>query len=304
MSEHSFTACLRQEVTAMRCSVLALYEKQDHTQYILIPQVEKEYMAKVGDVEEPVIEAEIEVEILEKKKEMVQAVLNRREVVDEAAIDAELGILRQQKLAEAGGVMNIEGDGPDLNKDQYNELHELYSTIVRLYHPKTHPDISDAHKLLFERANDAYRRRDLEALKLIYDMMISADSDQIEIEDLLAMLKSMLDTPDGETVELPDRAATDYTLAKQLCSSFVQTAEEAALRQELEKYEYESLDVSRSIERMYNRFPLTAMEMLADPAQVEAYKKELDRRMQNAKKRNEQLTREIQEMIERSKRYG
>ena len=199
--------------------------------------------------------------------------------------------------------MNIEGSGPDLSKDQYDELHSLYRTIVQLYHPKMHPDISEAHKILFERANDAYRRRDLDALKLIYDMMISADSEQIEIEELLALLKATLVTSAETEEAAPDRSVTDYTLAKKLYSCFSQTAEEAALVQELEKCESESQDVTREIEEMYMRFPLSAREMLADPAQIEQYKKELEYRLREAKKRTQQLTGEIQTMIERSKRY-
>ena len=144
MVERSFTDWLSWEVYSARYALLGIYEKRDNLRFIEGPRLEKEYMEKVGKFEETIIQEEIEVELLQKKQQMIQAALNRREPVDEAAIDAEIEKLRQQKLTEAASCGNGD-DVLELTSEQANELQELYHTIVKNYHPQMHPWQTGCH---------------------------------------------------------------------------------------------------------------------------------------------------------------
>ena len=134
--------------------------------------------------EETVIKEEIECELLQKKQQMIQAALNRREPIDETAIDAELDIQRQQMIQETADPAAPQ-EYAELSSEQSNGLQELYRDIVKSFHPQMYPELTDAHRELFKKAQKVYRRRDLAALKLIHEMMFSAQNDALELELLL-----------------------------------------------------------------------------------------------------------------------
>lgn len=298
MQKHSFTDWLDREVSSARYALLALYERRDRLRFIDGPKLEQEYMDKVGKFEESVIQEEIEVELLQEKQKMIQTALNRREPVDEAAIDAKIEELWQKKLSEAASY----GDGGDcsdvitLTEEQTDALQELYHTIVKCYHPQTHPELTEIHKKLFMKAQDAYRRKDLEALRLIHDMLLQADGD-VDLGALLDMLiESAVRT---ETEPVRKEYMADYDLASILYPYFLHTSEEAALQEEWDRYAAESDGMLTVIENIQKSFPFTASQMPSDPAQVESYKKELEYRLYEAQKEREKIAQHIRSMLER-----
>lgn len=294
MEKHSFTDWLNRELSSARFTLLALYEQKDKLRFLDGPQLEQEYMEKVGHFEEQIIREEIEVELLRKKQQMIQTALNRREPVDEAAIDAEIDKLRQQKLAEAASCGS--SDTATLSNAQRNELQEIYHIIVKSYHPQMHPELTETHRQLFLKAQDAYRRQDLESLRLIRDLLLQADGD-VDVEALLDLLLNAAATAEPEPVS-PESIA-DYALAGTLYPSFRPTAEEAALREEWDRYKAESDSMVVVIEAIQKEFPFTAAAMLADPKQIDEYKKELEYRLFDAKKERERLSQQIRNTIER-----
>lgn len=297
MENHSFLNWLEREVSSARFALLALYEKRDKLRFIDGPMLERDYMDKVGKFEESIIQEEIEVELLEKKQQMIQAAINRREPIDEAAIDAEIEKLRHEKLTEAanyGGGDNSEIK--ELTGEQTNELQDLYHTIVKCYHPQMHPELTEIHKKLFMKAQDAYRRQDLEALRLIYDMLLQADGD-VDLGELLDLLIEAV--ANGETEPVQKEYTTDYALAAILYPHFRHTAEEASLQEEWERYKAEADGMMAVIENIQKVFPFSAAQMLSDPEQLESYKKELEYRLYEAKKERERLSQQIRSMIER-----
>ena len=68
MDKHTFTNWLNSEVTATRYALLTAFEEKERLLYIVGPQLEREYMDKVGSFEETVIKEEIECELLQKKQ--------------------------------------------------------------------------------------------------------------------------------------------------------------------------------------------------------------------------------------------
>lgn len=302
MSKHTFTIWLHREVASARCALLTLYEQRDKLQYIEGPRLEKEYMDKVGSYEENVIKEEIECELLQKKQQMIQAAINRREPIDEAAIDAELEKHRQQLFQEAAG--SPPQEYAELSGEQSDELQELYRDIVKNFHPQMHPELTEAHHRLFQKAQEAYRRRDLEALKLVHEMLYSAQEDEAVLELTLELL---IGGKADETEEEPDADrdhTTDYSLAAMIYSGFKPTNEEAAIQEELARYRQMTDSVMKETDDMRLRFPYTASEMLSDPAKIEAYKEELEHRLRSAAAERERRTKEIRAMIESEAAHG
>lgn len=276
MENHSFLNWLEREVSSSRFALLALYEKRDKLRFIDGPMLERDYMDKVGRFEESIIQEEIEVELLEKKQQMIQAAINRREPVDEAAIDAEIEKLRQEKLTEAASYGGDTSEIMELTGEQTTELQELYHTIVKCYHPQMHPELTEIHKKLFMKAQDAYRRQDLEALRLIYDMLLQADGD-VDLGELLDLLIEAV--ANGETEPVRREYTTDYALAAVLYPYFYHTAEEASLQEVWDRYKAEADGMMAVIENIQKDFPFSAAQMLSDPQQLESYKKELEYRV-------------------------
>lgn len=297
MAKHTFVKWLNKEVASSSCALLKLYEELDKLKYIEDPRLEKEYMDKIGTFEETVIKEEIECELLKKKQEMIQSAINRREAIDEAAIDEEINKLREEMIKEAGG------DAPpkeyaDLSEEQATELQEIYSEIVKNYHPQTHPDLTEAHKELFKKAQEAYRRKDVSALKLIYDMLTSADGEGMAFE-----LSMELDVSDEEETA-DERFTTDYTLASELYKSFIPTSEEASIQEEWTRYKQNIDEVMSDMETLKTQFPYTAAETLSNPDKLAEYKAGLEHRLYEASKERARLTNEIERMKEATVQHG
>ena len=98
MRRQTFYNWLQREVSSSRMALVTLYENRDRLLYVEAPPLRKRYMDIFGAVEEPVLEAELEVSLLRRKVEMIQTALNRREPVDLAAIDARLQDERERQV--------------------------------------------------------------------------------------------------------------------------------------------------------------------------------------------------------------
>lgn len=301
MVEHTFTNWLQFEVHSARYALLRLYEEEEKLKFIEGPRLEREYMEAVGNYEETVVKEEMECELLTTKQRLVQAAINRREEIDEAAIDEKIDALRKDMMDTAAG------DPPpqpyaDLSPEQSGELQELYSRIVKQFHPSMHPEMTEAERRLYRKAQDAYRMRDLQALNLIWEMLTASDGEGLQLA-FDTVMKSDYEEEQAERV--PNRNySTDYSLASVLYGSFIPLQEEAAIVEEWENYMDRTNSMMEQIQRMKQEFPYSAQEMLSDPQQVQAYKQELEQRMRNAQAERERLTKDIEKMIGGAKARG
>ena len=148
MSKHSFAIWLHRELMAARCALLTLYEQRDALRFIEGPRLERKYMLEVGSYEERVIREEIECEVLHKKQQLIQAAINRREPIDEVAMDRELERYRQQLLSEEEG-HSAPKEYADLSQEQMEELQELYRYVVKNFHPEVNKNLTEVHRTLF-----------------------------------------------------------------------------------------------------------------------------------------------------------
>lgn len=298
MGKHTFTNWLKLEVHAARCALLRLYEEEERLKYIEGPRLEHEYMEAIGHYEETVVREEMECELLTAKQRLVQAAINRREAIDEAAIEAKMAALREQMTKDASG------DPPpqpyaELSPEHLNELQEIYSAIVRKYHPSMHPEMTQSERMLYEKAQNAYRLRDLSALRLIHEMLMASEDEGFQM-----VFEWSLDLNADESSAPSNHSMTDYSLASALYGCFVPLQEEAAMQEEWNLTTEKTNAMMEQLRQLQQTFPYSAKEMLADPQQIQAYKSELEQRMYSAQRERERLTLEIQTMIGGAKARG
>ena len=292
MSEHTFTNWLQFEVNSARCALLKLIEKEDRMRYIEGPELERAYMEAVGHYEESVVKEEMECELLTTKQRLIQAAINRREPIDEAAIDEKIAALRQDMMVSAAG----EGEPKayaELSPEQAEELQKLYGQIVARFHPSMHPEMTQAHRALYEKAQDANRRRDLRALQLIWEMLTASDDEGLELAFSMVMSEG---GSSDESVPTRDYS-TDYSLASTLYSSFVPLREETAIIEAWNDYKSQISEKMEGIQEQNERFPFNARETITDPAKLADYKQSLEQRMRQAQLDRARLTEEIKKLI-------
>lgn len=294
MATRTFSTWLFSELYAAQSALLTLYEKRDNLKYIEGPRLEQLYMSKIGSYEETVIKEEIEVEILRKKLQMIQIAINRREPIDEAAIDAELEKYRQELLTEAAGVEPKEY--AELSEEYIEELNTLYRDIIHAFHPQTHPNLTKVERELYEKALEAYRRRDLDALRLISDMLWNTQDDETSLELLMAMNALAQNDPNNDFLKIG--YAADYFLCAQIYSCFCPTAEEVAIQEDFNQYRADADTTMAEIEALSKEFPYNTAELLDDPEKVEEYKSQLTIRLNAAIEEKTRRTIEIRKLLE------
>ncbi len=296
MTKHTFANWLNREIFASKTAVLALYEKRDRLLYIDGPRIEKQYMEAVGYYEETVIREEIEVELLEKKRQMLQIARNRREPIDLDAIEKAIELERKKMFEEAIG-SSAPTEYAMLTEEEEKELQFLYREIVQDFHPQMHKDLTDTHRELFRKAQDAYRRKDLEAMRLVHDMLYDKMSEE-ELKALLEILAEMNEGTDVENkeAERPDHT-TDFSLTKVIYDAFKPTMYEITAQEELKKYEKMSAEIVNEMKEIRSQFPYTATEMLASEEGIAEYKKQLEERLRIAASERRKKTQEIDRIL-------
>lgn len=286
MNKGSFELWLNSELNTVKYTLLKLYEERDRLLYIEAPRLENEYMAKVGNYEKEVIIAELKCEMAEKKLTMIQTAINRREKIDEKAIDAQLENEYQKALDEA------EGKPPqsyaELSEEKEAELQVIYRLIVNQFHPETNPTMTAMQRDLFKKAQEAYRRRDLEALKLVYDMLINSAVQGAEME---------LVCTDSEDEECVTVNHIDFGIASMIYSCFEKTSDDAILIEETEDFRNRIINTENEIGKMNDEFPFSAAEMLADPEKTKEYLNELEYRMHKAVSEKDNFESKIRALI-------
>ena len=214
---------LKAEIQALREILAALVFERDHLIHVVCKEIESDYMRELGTIEAEIYHAECEVRYLQRKLEMMQASVNRREEVKTESIDEDLRAQYEEyqkiyeefvrrimeaaefqsrrkknaksakktdsseKSAKAEQPKETTTDVPQEADSEEKLLKKLYRQIVKAMHPDLHPNQDEATKELFKRAILAYKDGDLKTLNEIASTIGSAASTTAEdkIESLL-----------------------------------------------------------------------------------------------------------------------
>lgn len=297
MRRQTFYDWLLREVATSRMALIGLYEKKDKLLYVEAPPLRQRYMELIGIHEERVLAAELEVSMLRRKIEMIQSALNRREPVDIKAIDAAIETERAQVISEIEAGDRTLHELPQLSEQEERTLQRQYREITAAFHPAMNPDISETQKELYEKAQNAYRLQDVEAMKLIYDMLFAPEASS-------ATVVSADGTPYDsgksrkEYREIASALSTDYKLAKQLYPFFMPLEEDAVVRSSLETYESQRRAVEEEIAGIRAGFPFNAAATLNDKRKTEEYLAELRARAKRCELEKKELQNQITTLTE------
>lgn len=246
---HPEYEALKTEIKRLAGDISALFEERDELIFHICKNIEADYMLKIGSFEYKAYELQVQILRIKRKIELIQAKINRGEIVflPEIELQLEKEYAQYRKSLEEM-MQQIEGalsrnKGNYLSAEKVSELKKIYRSIVKKLHPDLHPDITDSQKELFVKAISAYENGDLDSLRTI-DLLISeADFQSIDkscgIDELKKKRDSLASVANG---------------------------------------------ISAQIEKIKTSFPYNQKEFLANPRKVENKQEELREMTESYKK--------------------
>lgn len=295
MGDACFIGWLAQEVESAQTALLTRIEQLDTLRYLEAPRLQQEYMVKIGTVEEEVLAAELDARMLQRKLELIQIRINRREPLDMDAIDRQIETERQSLLAKAEAADSA-GQAPVLSADELSELQRIYHRIVERFHPQVHPDVTGTEKTLYGKAVTAYQHQNLAELQLIEEILFK-HTISLTLEVSLGM-DGGGDPPQEKAAALADMLTADYTLASRLYPYFAPLEKDAVLRSAAEECTARRAALEEQIEQLQQAFPFTAASTLADPEKTNAYLDQLRLRRLRAEDTKKKLTQQLARITE------
>lgn len=293
MRQQSFHDYLLIEIASCRMALVTLYETRDRLLYVEAPPLRKKYMELFGLTEEKVLEAELEVSLLQRKLELIQSAVNRREKVDMSVIEEKLEEEKAAKLAELESNDKTLNELPQLSEQEQHTMQWQYRQITNTFHPSMNPDLTETQRELYEKAVNAYQRQDVDSMKLIYEMLFAPKDDG----DGLAFSVKASEAASGETREqyreIASELSTDYYLAKRLFPAFSPLEEDTVVLDVINSYEEQKKEVESEIGSIREGFPFNAVETMNRPEMTEEYLDELRFRAKRCEKEKAELERKI-----------
>ena len=173
---------LKEEICELKNDLENLVMERDNLLYVICENIKTAYFLEFGTLEHGVYKAYCKYLRLRRKKELIQAKINRKEKVllndIESKLDVEF-IAYKKKLDDIVNDINValkRSRSEKLTEDEQKEIKKLYRRIVKILHPDLNPKISDSEKELFYSAVESYERGDLYALQMIFDISCNGDN--------------------------------------------------------------------------------------------------------------------------------
>ena len=140
------------------------------------PQLEALYMETVGQLQYDMLILQGDVALLKRKRDMLQACINRGEKPDWPVIEIELKVTfgqmneklkeEEEKLNKAKEFIKQHIQEEEARSDEEKlEIKQIFKRMVHRLHPDLHPDQTEWEKNLFLKVQEAYFKRDLEKLR-------------------------------------------------------------------------------------------------------------------------------------------
>lgn len=140
------------------------------------PKLEALYMETVGQLQYDMLMLQSDVALLKRKRDMLQASINRGEKPDWTVIEIELKFVvedmneklkkEEEKLKKAKEFIRQHMEEEEQRSDAEKlEIKTLFKRLVHRLHPDLHPDQTEWEKNLFLKVQEAYFNRDLEKLR-------------------------------------------------------------------------------------------------------------------------------------------
>jgi hypothetical protein len=163
-------------VQKLETELADLVFERDRLRYHVCPNLQAEYMLKIGKLEYAVFEYQCKILRAKRKTEIIQAQLNKEQPYDVAEIEKQLDkeyqeytekLLEKQKEIEKARNRKESG-GKFLTDEESAELKMLYIQIVKKLHPDINPNTTPEQHAQFNDTVNAYKNGDLSELRIIH----------------------------------------------------------------------------------------------------------------------------------------
>lgn len=165
---------LEEKLEKRRVELSMLILERDHLRASVCANLEMQYLLLFGQMEYDIYKLIVEYRRLRRKKQLLQAAVNRQEPIHEDQIervlDEEMAIYReamkekQQKLDWA----MMREKSAFLSAEDARELKKKYRAIVKVLHPDINPDVEKWQIKLFQEAVEDYKNGNLAHIREIY----------------------------------------------------------------------------------------------------------------------------------------
>lgn len=175
---------LKEKIRFLRRELEDLYPEKEHLVGVICENIQRDYTLVFGSLEYKLYEAYCEYLRLRRKRDLIQAKVNRGEEPDMEAIESRLDEeFREYKrrLEEQMEEVNEAIEKSKLKllpEEEQKELKKLYKAIVKRLHPDLNPSITEGEKELFYNATQSYKLGDLVTLRIIYDIAVKGEEDE------------------------------------------------------------------------------------------------------------------------------
>ncbi len=280
---------LLEEIKELKANILSLTAERDDLKFHICPELEAEYINRIGNIELRVLNAKLEVLRLKRVVEIIQAQINRQEQVSEvkARKQAQKEYQKfeddlnqkaekarsankfkedeEQKEAEWQKEQEERAESGDDKAPKYesrsDEIKALYRRIVKALHPDTNPDETEAEKELFREAVEAMHNGDLDKLREIAAMIDEGKISENEIDvspenidklkEILEGLKIRIESLQEEIAEIKN--SFPYTEKEFLEDEELVSERQKELTDLLYEYNEQIIELTDRIADMLNK---------------------------------------------------
>ncbi len=176
---------LIEEYEEVRRELNDIIEHREHMAFHEAIYLKTQYMAKIGVYEMECFRYFIKYEKLKRQITLMQAAINREELIDEDAIEHQVNIecmeyqARIQQMEQDLEVAHFILGCPTLSMEESCELKKIYKQLAKKLHPDMNLKSTKKQKRLWTLVQDAYERGDVELLRSLERIA----SDISELED-------------------------------------------------------------------------------------------------------------------------
>lgn len=228
------------------------------------PKLEALYMNTVGMLQYDMLMLQSDVALLKKKRDMLQACINRGEKPDWNVIEIEIKLTfesmneklkrEEEKLKKAKEFIKQHMEEEEQRSDAERlEIKQMYKRLVHRLHPDLHPEQTEWEKDLFLKVQEAYEHDDLERLRQLEEELEtgmpldSAESNTIEEwEERVEKLKAQIAAIREEMTLIVSRFP--FTYRDKVYSQEWVAAKQEELRVQIEHLKMEKERLEKIIE--------------------------------------------------------
>lgn len=206
-----------------------------------------EYTEKIGQYECKQYELYLQYEELKHKIEMVQAKINRSEEVDMAAIDKEIAGIMEGYYEKLNGMRSCVAElvgyrsGAEVDVDVRANIKRIYRKLMKILHPDVLETELGFEPELWEKAQDAYKRNDIDTLQMIEDIVgetVNTPLEAKEESELIDMASRMELAIAGYQMKIGEiKKKFPFTEVDHLKNDAWVRARQAEIKKSIEEYQ-------------------------------------------------------------------